>query len=153
MELSAEQSLHSILIMLNGLLNLLFFWSGPHSNPGDFYHWLKLRTGLHPLFGRDKRTTIVCHTSERGISHPFGRTEGISDEGGALGETQIWAENWVNLLSARPSVSGSLGNGTTTPSLLEDSSEKSINQVGRLCEQKQYTKFCVMWISQPIMLP
>lgn len=43
--------------------------SGPHSNLWD------LKSGLHPLFSKGKRTT-VCHTSERGIVYPFG-IEGI----------------------------------------------------------------------------
>lgn len=63
--------------------------SGPYSNPWDFYFRLKVRTGLHLLFGRERRTTNVCHTSEGGVCHPFGRIAGISDEGTALTETQI----------------------------------------------------------------
>lgn len=50
-------------------------------------------------------------------------------------------------------ISGYWRKGTKPLSLLEDSSARSMNEVGRPYEQKQYTKFCIMWISQAIMLP
>lgn len=65
--------------------------SRPNSNPWDFTIDLKGLdlTGLHHLFGRERRTITVCHTSEREVCHPFRRIVGISDEGTALTETQI----------------------------------------------------------------
>lgn len=92
-------------------------------------------------FLAEKRGQQQCATLQKEEYLPIGKRRGDFRQRECTYRNQVWAEKWVNLLSARPNVSRPLRNGTTTLSLLEDSSDKSINQRRRPYEQKQYTKF------------